>query len=526
VAVQPKASRRKAAKSKAVGRPSGVEGETLAIAGEMMRSATNPASGGAYFLPIDEIIIRKGWRTYREMRHDEQVKAVLQFKKTLVAGRTWDIVPAKDIPKPADFDQQVKDAKKQNEQIKARNNAPPPDPGVDDQGNPKPAPAPKEPEDEVEVPQHDPSSDKAKEIARFVEFNLKRINFKAIIKNALTAFDFGFSAGEIIYEVGEFEGQRAILLKDIKHRDPQSIEIKMDKHGNIQGFKQTAINEVIEVETDKMWHWAHQSQFGNQYGISDLRAAYRAWWAKRFIINFWNVFLERMGAPMTMMKYPQGAPEDLKKTLKQILRNLNSKTEILVPDGVTVELIEAQRTGKGDYDAALAYCDNAIAKAMLMIAVLGLSAAEGGRTADSQSRLHLRVLFKAMDELSQDLMFSFMQQVIKPLVDMNFEHENLYPEFIWQDYGGFEGIEIADTIKDLHVAGIIDMDQADVNYIRSITGLPLRGDNDKPDEVQRPAPTPPPNSAIPAPAPQGNRSAKKGPGGGRKTDPNTNKPRE
>jgi len=511
MALKAKASRRAAAKSRPVGRPSSVEGETLAIGGEMLRSAMSPASGGVYFLPIDEIIIRKGWRTYREMRHDEQVKATLQFKKTLVAGRTWDIVAAADIPKPADFEKMVEAVRQKNMM--------PPAPSTDP-ANPA-APTPPEP-----LPKHDPSSDKAKEIAQFVDFNLKRINFRKIIENALTGFEFGFSLGEVVYEVGDYKGERAILIKDIKHRDPQSIEIKQDRHGNVLGFRQQAPGQVVEVGTEKMWHWAHQSQFGNAYGVSDLRAAYRAWWAKRFIVNFWNVFLERMGAPMTMMKYPQGAPEDLKKTLKQILSNLNSKTEILVPEGVTVELVEAMRTGKGDYDAALAYHDNSIAKALLMVAILGLSDAQGGRTADSQSRLHLRVLFKAMDAISQDIIFSFMDQVIKPLVDMNFEHENLYPTFVWQDYGGFEGIEIADTIKNLHVAGIIDMDQTDVNYVRSIVGLPLRCEDDPEDKVVRPPPTPPPSSGVPAPAPQDNKSAKKDAGGGRKTEPGSGKPRD
>jgi hypothetical protein len=502
MALKAKAGRRNASKKAAVGRPSAVAGETLALGGEMLRSALGPASGGVYFLPIDEILIRKGWRTYREMRHDEQVKATLQFKKTLITGRTFDIVACNDIPKPPGFEANA-------EAVRQKNLMPP-------------SPTATEPKTPTPVPQHDPSSDKAKEIAKFVEFNLRRFNFKAALKDALTALEFGFSLGEVVYEVGDYEGQRAILIKAIKHRDPQSIQIKQDNHGNILGFRQNAIGQVIEVGTDKMWHWAHQAQFGNAYGVSDLRAAYRSWWAKRFIVNFWNVFLERMGSPMTMMKYPQGAPEDLKKTLKQILRNLNSKTEILVPDGVTVSLIEAMRTGKGDYDAALAYHDNAIAKALLMIAIIGLSGGtSGGRPADSQSRLHLRVLFKAMDDLSQDLIFSFMQQVIKPLVDMNFEHDNLYPEFVWQDYGGFEGIEIADTIKDLHIAGVIDMDQEDVNYVRSIVGLPLRMDDDVEDAIQRPAPVPPPNSQIPPPAAQGNRDAKKGPGGSRSTDPGT-----
>lgn len=481
----------------------------MALGGEMLRSALGTAQGGVYFLPIDEIILKKGWRTYREMRHDEQVKATLAFKKTLVGGRTYDIAPAQDIQKPPGFDQQVRDAKMHNEILSA---LPMPETPKAVAGMPAPkAPVVNVPKP-MPIPMHDPSSDQAKEIARFVAFNLQRINFRKIVENALTAFDFGFSLGEVVYEAGMYEGQRAILIKDIKHRDPQSIQIKQDPHGNITGYRQQQIGTVVDVDTEGFWHFAHQSQFGNAYGVSDLRAAYRPWWAKRFIINFWNVFLERMGAPMTMMKYPQGASTDLKNTLKQILRNLNSKTEILVPEGVTVELVEAQRTGKGDYDAALLYMDTAIAKAMLMVAILGLSATEGGRTADSQSRLHLRVLFKMADSLSQDLAFSFMEQVIKPLVDMNFEHDNLYPAFVWQDYGSFEGIEIADAIKNLHIAGIIDMDQEDVNYLRSIIGLPLRGPDDEPDEVLRPPPPPASGSGTGAPPPAGqdNKSAKKG----------------
>src|SRR5690348_5364790 len=122
MAIKAKATRR--AKTKRLpGRPAVIEGERLALGGEMIRSSLPPNKGGVYFVPIDEIVLRKGWRTYREMRHDEQVKATLQFKKTLVAGRTWDINPKDD-------------------------------------------------------------TDLAKEIADFVEENLKRFNFKKAIDTA------------------------------------------------------------------------------------------------------------------------------------------------------------------------------------------------------------------------------------------------------------------------------------------------------------------------------------------------------
>jgi hypothetical protein len=105
--------------------------------------------------------------------------------------------------------------------------------------------------------------------------------------------------------------------------------------------------------------------------------------------------------------------------------------------------------------------------------------------------------------------------VVNPLLDLNFD-KPLYPEFIWQDYGQFEGQVVADEIRQLHVAGIIDMDQRDVNYVRSIMGLPLRDAQDHPDSVIRPDPMPPPGGGTPTPnAPQGNDRAGKG-GAGKK----------
>jgi phage gp29-like protein len=451
----------KAGSERSPGRPLAIEGESLVVDGEVVRSFVPARKGGVEFLPVDDLINRKGWQIYRDMRHDDQVKATLTFKKILVHGRAWEMKPAEADNADAD------------------------------------------------------------KIAKFVKFNLEQMNFKRVVREALSALDFGFSLGEQIFQVGDWEGNKPVLLKNIKHRDPETIKIFADKHGNIDKFEQRGFTgDVIDIKPSKVWHYAHQSEFQNHYGVSDLRAAYRNWWAKKFLVNFWNVYLERMGSPMTMMKYPLGASDELKRLLKGILSGLSTKNEILVPEGVEIELIEAQRSGAATYSDALQYHDNAISRALLVIALLGAGGSDVSRGADSQSRLHLRILFKMADELGKDLMQSFHQQVIKPLVDMNFEHDNLYPTFLWQDYGEFEGIEVADTIRLLHAAGIVDMDQEDVNYARSILGLPLRKEGDEEDEVVRPQPLPPPAdpNEPPPSADQGNSRSEKGAGGNRTTE--------
>jgi phage gp29-like protein len=272
-----------------------------------------------------------------------------------------------------------------------------------------------------------------------------------------------------------------------------------------------ANNEPISLLPSKVFHWANDREFSDPYGHSDLRAAYRSWWAKKFIIQFWNVFLERMGAPMTAIKYPQGSNDELKTNLKNILAGLSSKTELLIPEGVEIELIEATRAGTAGYGEALQYQDKEIARACLMVALLGASGTEVKRGSDSQARIHLRTLYKMADETGASVLEVFQKQIVEPLVDFNFTVES-YPTIFWQDYGEFEAQEIADEVRLLHAAGILELDGEDVNFVRSILGLPLRDEGDEDSVVRPPEPPPPGNANAPPPAAsQGNTRASKGP---------------
>lgn len=448
------------AESNRRGRKPAITQEKTVVSNETMKSYL-PLKGDSRtieFLPIDEIINRKGWKTYRDMRNDDQVKATLAFKKILIHGRLLDVI------------------------------------GEGEQ-------------------------------ADFMEWQMKRLNTKRIFREALSAFDFGFSVGEKIYEITEWEGKRVIALKDIKFRDPEDITLHGDKHGNLTKIEQEpGWGQIVEIPPEKAWHYAHNQEFGNLYGRSELRAVYKNWWAKKFLVNFWNVYLEKQGVGQLMMKYPQGASEELKTTLRNMLSGLSTSSEMLVPQGVEVELLESARNAGTSYKDALMYHDNAIARGLLVVALLGAPSEGFGRGTDSQSRLHLRILFKSADEIAKDLIWSFKQQVMTPLLEMNF-NDMEHPDLIWQDYGEFEGIEIADTIRLLHSAGILDLNQDDVNYARSVLGLPLREEGDDEDEVIRPPEPPPPGqaSAPPPAANQGNTRAEKGAGGNRATDSDGNK---
>ncbi len=445
------------------GRPNKEEAQ-LTTVGSQLVSWQLPGGNRRSFemVSADDLLTRKGWPVYREMTADDQIKAALWFKKTLICGRPFDIVPASE-------------------------------------------------------------SKEDKDVAQFIADNLREMDFKAILWEMCSAFEYGFSAGEILWEFDESGGKGPQLkLKDVKFRDPEWMFITVDTHGDIQDFVQKPPNTLgvgtneIHIPPEKMLHYAYQRQFSNHYGVSDLRAAYRAWWSKKYVTQFWNVFLERFGAPLMKMNYPTGAGTELKNTLKSIMSNLSSKTDILVPEGVEIELIEATRSGNAAYETALNYYDVRIATAMLMPALLGMGT-DVTRGADSQSRLHLRTLMKVVQYIGGELIKEVNKKIIGKIVDANFNVDKP-PTMIFQDYGEFEAFEITDAIKELFVAGILDMDQEDVNYARSVLGMQIR-DEDHEDEILRKDPTEQPQGAQ-----QGNNSAEK-PVSSQKTDRKTRRTR-
>jgi phage gp29-like protein len=424
--------------------------------GQQFMPGFRPQTGAPLeWVNIDEVIQRHGFRTYDEMRHDDQIKVALQMKTSLIASRAYDVLPATD-------------------------------------------------------------SDKDKEIAQFLKDELVRIDFNQIVKKTCLSFTWGFSVAEIVWTLSEYEGKPAIRIKKLPFRDPRRMRIRGDEHGNLKNVIQEPDTAVmtnrgadVALPIERVFHYAYQSHFGNPYGESDLRSIYKNWWAKKYTIQFWNVFLERMGAPLLIARYPNGAPPALKTALKAILTGLSSKTEVLVPQGVEIEMLEAKRSGTSDYNGALAYHDAAIVKGILVPALLGVGEATR-RGSDSQSRLHLRTLFKMADEISKEISTAFMKQVGHKLLDMNFDGITEYPTFKWGDYGEYEAQDITDAVRLLHAAGILELDGEDTNYLRSLVNLPLREEGEE-DEVVRPPQLPPPGSAN-APPPAAGQGNQRGEG--------------
>ena len=173
----------------------------------------------------DTLASRKGLRIYEEMRNDDQVKAALALKKLAVTSSGWLLEPA-------------------------------------DQG------------DEAEGLTGD-----AQEVADFAEYALSTMDasVEEALLQVLSALDFGFSVSEVIFrpvaEAGPFKGK--IGLRNVKTRSPHDFWFEVDPFDNLleNGIRQFERRYPLW----KFLVYSHQKEFGNWYGRSDLREAYRCY---------------------------------------------------------------------------------------------------------------------------------------------------------------------------------------------------------------------------------------------------------
>lgn len=391
----------------------------------------------------DILVTRKGMQIYDRMRQDEQVKAALQFKKMAAIGTGWKI----DVPadQPDDWD-----------------------------------------------------------VARFVENQLTAMagTFEDNLMQIMTALDYGFSVTEKVWEQvpdGEFAG--LLGLKALKTRKPHFFGFNQDQYGNITAIFQTVRPDII-LPREKFVLYAYNAEFSNAYGNSDLRAAYRQWWAKDNALKWMMMMLERYGVPPAIAIYdPTALSPNQIDSLKTVLTTMQAATNMVIPgrkagataeeQPVTLDFPQVAGQISTVFIPALEHFDSAISRALLMPGLLGITPDQvSGSLARSRKSFDMFMLL--LDKLRQDLTEQVInEQIIRPLVDLNYTVEE-YPQFAFLPITDEVRVDILDEWAKLVQAGAISSTPGDKAHIRELLDFPETKDGDSQDTgPETPEGTPP-----------------------------------
>lgn len=298
----------------------------------------------------------------------------------------------------------------------------------------------------------------------------------------MTAMYNGFALVEKVYdqkELMEVAGQTWVVLKALKLRPFDTFHFYVDQYGNIESVTQRSLTGSAEVEIDisRFIHFVCQPDIDPHYGQSELREAYRPWFSKDHIIKFRNIFLERMAGGMAWIETEKGvtitAGSQTHTDLMNILGNIQTKTGILLPAGLKLNI--QWPTGKNDnYESAIASDDKAISKALLVPNLLGIT--EQGTTGSyAQSQTQLEAFLWTLDKLAVRLSEALNEQLFKELGDLNFG-DGIYPRFCFHPISDSLKMNIITKWKELVTAGAVEATDTDEDYLRELLDFPEKGD--------------------------------------------------
>lgn len=322
----------------------------------------------------DELAGRRGLKIYSAMMTDEQVKAVMQFKRDAITSRGWTFT--------YEHDSNLSDEEKQN---------------------------------------------------RIYVFSKIIERMRGSFEDALNAIakgrQYGFSMTEIVYDNIECFGKQYIGLNTLKPRDVTTFVFHADPWGETEKVIQKIAATEVEIDPSKFIHYVHAPEEDAIYGQSDLRQAYRSWYVKDQIIKLYATFLERFAGGFAVLQLDGSRPvsPDSKeyRKLQSIIENIRNMSGMILPPGLTFDVKMPSTTS--EYREALTYFDVAIAKSLLVPNLLGLSHA-GNTGSFSQSQTQLEAFFWTLNADTRRMESCLHEQLFKKLGDMNWG-DGEYPVF-------------------------------------------------------------------------------------------------
>ncbi len=258
----------------------------------------------------------------------------------------------------------------------------------------------------------------------------------------------GFSVAEIMWDYSAGD----IFIKEMKFRAQRRFKFGMDE--SLRLLTADAPSEGINLTARyprKFQLFCFGDEAETPYGVGLGRELYWPWWFKKNGIKFWLQFCERFGNPTPLGKYPRGTNAAGKATLMNALENIRNGATITIPEGMSIDLLQAATSGAVSTQSELTRFMNE----EISICILGQSATTQGtqgKLGNDTAQENVREdLVKAdADALSEAL----NTQVVRYLVDYQFPGHGRYPQ-LWIRAGGEADLkEKSEIDKNLKEVGV------------------------------------------------------------------------
>jgi phage gp29-like protein len=288
------------------------------------------------------------------------------------------------------------------------------------------------------------------------EENLQRLEWDRITDRMMYGIFYGYGVGEVLWQ----SDGRFWSIANIQAR--RAKRFAFGPQGQL--YLLTLANPQGELMPDrKFWTFnAGADNDDNPYGVGLANALYWPVFFKRNDIKYWLIFLEKFGMPTSAGRMPPAMFEDpaQRDKVKAALKAIQADSVVVIPDNVSIELIEAARGGTADYATLHEQMNGAISKIIL---------SQTMTTDDGSSRSQASVHKDVRDEIIKGdadvLCGSFNRQVVRWWTAFNFPGAK--PPRVWRKTQEDEDLNtIAERDNKIYALGF----EPTEDYIRDTYG--------------------------------------------------------
>lgn len=293
--------------------------------------------------------------------------------------------------------------------------------------------------------------------------------FAEMLEEILTAYEYGFSVSEKIWQK---RPDGSVALKDIKTRHPTTWRLEQDVQGNVEKFIQEGTpNGDIEPNKRTLIHYINRPKFSNVYGRSDLRPAFQPWFAKRHVIRYQAIFLEKHASPMPYAQYDPDMPNDAVDDIFTALKKVQAATALAIPKGIDLSFLETTNKGES-YEKAINLYNLMIGRSIMLPDLIGFTGSETSGGSFSLGKSQIEVAFRHIMRRRQLLEDLVNQHIVKPIVHFNHGLIDDFPRFKLAPITQEDEQKLAELWLEGVRAKAWKPTIEEINRYRAVTGFP------------------------------------------------------
>lgn len=302
-----------------------------------------------------------------------------------------------------------------------------------------------------------------------VEFGANGIgnSIDDILRDILSSYEYGFTLTEPVYELKEGRYQ----FKDLRVRPPHSFRFDIDRFGTVLKVIQSTDREELHLDPEMFLHHVYQSEFGNPFGKSDLKAAHPAWVAKKFFMRMYAIYVERFASPTVVGKYKAEGGADEATRFLNMLKTLQTKTTFVVPDDLMIEFQQVERDATDTYIKGLDMFNLWISRAILVPDLLGIGGSKTSGGSYSLGQTQFKLFLNTIEKDRKSLARKVTLKLVKPLVLANFG-DKYDCKFEFMPISEADELEYSKVWSDFMKSRITKPTEEEINHFRRSVKFP------------------------------------------------------